>query len=174
MRRDCSSFDRSSGFSLIELLIVVAIIGLIAGMIVPNLFDAMMKAKQKKTVAEIRITGTAMMLWLSDEASASAAGSVVTVDLGNYDPISEAELSVQLVPEYVSPMPTTDGWKRPYDFYLNVDTPLARHVMAIRSAGRGQTPDGDVYTSGPYSPTDYDRDIVWTDGFFVRWPDKLT
>ncbi|HEY2737027.1 MAG TPA: prepilin-type N-terminal cleavage/methylation domain-containing protein, partial [Thermoanaerobaculia bacterium] len=48
------------GFTLIELLIVIAIIGLIAAMLIPNLLDAMQKAKQKRTIADIRITGTAM------------------------------------------------------------------------------------------------------------------
>jgi hypothetical protein len=23
-----------------------------------------------------------------------------------------------------------------------------------------------------FDPTDYDRDIVWADGFMVRWPQK--
>jgi hypothetical protein len=28
--------------------------------------------------------------------------------------------------------------------------------------------------SGPFDPTDRDQDIVWADGFFVRWPQKTT
>ncbi len=44
--------------------------------------------------------------------------------------------------------------------------------MAIRSQGRNaRTPRG-TYTVTAFDPTDYDQDIVWADGFFVRWPQK--
>ena len=59
------------GFTLIELLIVVAIIGVIAAILIPNLLDALQKTKQKRTMAEMRITGTAVMSWLSDQAGAA-------------------------------------------------------------------------------------------------------
>ena len=57
MRRETCG---QKGFTLIELLIVIAIIGLIAAMLIPNLLDAMQKTKQKRTIADMRITGTAL------------------------------------------------------------------------------------------------------------------
>src|SRR5437016_9272280 len=48
------------GFTLIELLIVVAVIGIIVSMLIPNLLDAFQKAKQKRTMADMKILGTAM------------------------------------------------------------------------------------------------------------------
>jgi hypothetical protein len=44
--------------------------------------------------------------------------------------------------------------------------------MAIRSKGRNATAVADDYTVTSFQPTDYDQDIVWADGFFVRWPQK--
>lgn len=172
------SRKRSSqaGFTLIELLIVVAIIGLIAAMLIPNMLDAFQKAKQKRTLADMRIIGTAMLSWLTDEVGAAAAGQTTTVvtmtDYGSS--FDDTVLSTVLVPEYLQEVPKLDGWKRPYEFYLRFDNPTAPQVMAIRSPGRDGVDDSATYSVTAFDPTDYDRDIVWADGFFVRWPQKLT
>jgi general secretion pathway protein G len=163
---------REKGFTLIELLIVVAIIGLLAAMLIPNLLDAMQKAKQKKTMADCRLLGGSMMGWLTDQVGAGAAGASGTVDLGVYTPISRTDLSKTLTPTYIQTIPLFDGWKRPYDLYLLTVPPLDKNVMGIRSAGQGAVTSGDVYTPGSFEPTDYAQDIVWVDGFFVRWPQR--
>ena len=164
--------NRKKGFTLIELLIVVAIIGIIAALLIPNFLDALQKAKQKRTVADIRNMGTAMFSWLTDQVGASAAGA--TVDMGNYQAIDVAGLSSALVSQYIQDIPSVDGWKGTYGFYLDTGNPLAKQVMAIRSAGRDKVMSGDTYTVGSFDPTDYDQDIVWADGFFVKWPQKGT
>ena len=43
-----------------------------------------------------------------------------------------------------------------------------------RSAGLGGDYLGDVYEPGAFDPTDFAQDIIWADGLFVRWPQKLT
>lgn len=170
---EAQSRARHKGFTLIELLIVVAIIGIIAAILIPNLLDAIQKAKQKRTVADIRVTGTAMFSWLTDEIGAAAAGAAVTtVDIGNYQTISIEDLSDKLVPLYIQVVPPTDGWKNPYQYFLNVDTPLAANVMAMGSGGRDKSDISGTYTVAGFNPTDYDQDILWADGFFVSWPQK--
>lgn len=163
---------RQKGFTLIELLIVVAIIGIIAALLIPNFLDALQKAKQKRTVADIRNTGTAMFSWLTDQVGAAAAGANGTVNLGSYSSIAETVLDTVLVPQYLQDVPPVDGWKTNYQYYLNTANPLAQQVMAIRSLGRNKTQETASYEVTSFDPTNYDQDIVWADGFFVRWPQK--
>jgi type II secretion system protein G len=166
--------NRQKGFTLIELLIVVAIIGIIAALLIPNFLDALQKAKQKRTVADIRNTGTAMFSWLTDQVGAAAAGQTATqIDLTSYgSALAAASLTTILTPQYLQAIPALDGWKQPYEYYLVTSNPLQKHVMAIRSLGRDKTSDATSYTVTSFDPTDYDRDIVWADGFMVRWPQK--
>jgi prepilin-type N-terminal cleavage/methylation domain-containing protein len=165
--------NRQKGFTLIELLIVVAIIGIIAALLIPNFLDALQKAKQKRTVADIRNAGTAMFSWLTDQVGAAAAGASATqVNLGDYTASDATTVSSLLVPQYLQSVPTKDGWKKDYYYWLETTNVLQQHVMAIASGGRdASTPSGNYDVVG-FDPTDYDQDIVWADGFFVRWPQK--
>jgi len=178
---------RSGGFTLTELLIVLAILGLIAGSLTPTLLHAVGQAprqraedpeaddsvREKRTVAKIRNTGTSMLAWLTDQVSAAAAGQATTlVDLRDYPPIEAPDLATILVPEYLGELPSLDGWENPYEYYLNVAQPLERTVMAIRGPGRDGVWEEDSYTATRFDPGDYDQDIVWADGYFVRWPQK--
>ncbi|MEZ5313270.1 MAG: prepilin-type N-terminal cleavage/methylation domain-containing protein [Thermoanaerobaculia bacterium] len=84
--------NRQRGFTLIELLIVVAIIGIIAAILIPNLIDALQKAKQKRTMADMRNVGTAWLSWVTDVVPAPAAGATNSFDGQPYTQITHANL----------------------------------------------------------------------------------
>ncbi|HNZ96145.1 MAG TPA: prepilin-type N-terminal cleavage/methylation domain-containing protein [Thermoanaerobaculia bacterium] len=172
--------NRQRGFTLIELLIVVAIIGIIAAILIPNLIDALQKSKQKRTMADMRNLGTAWTSWLTDQLSAGAAGSASnTFDWDFNSPVLDHSALVStLRPSttffYMQEIPQFDGWRNEYVFGINDDNLLANRVLGIGSGGRDGganafgAPTGVVV--GPFIATDYDQDIIWSDGYFVRWP----
>lgn len=165
---------RQSGFTLIELLIVVAIIGIIATMLIPSLLDAIQKSKQKRSVADIRIVGTAMMAWLTDQdgAGAAAGQAASTFDFSRVPAVTQAQLEAVLIPQYMQELPLSDGWKNSYEYGLDIATPEGLEIMAMRCRGRNNRVDGGpVYPANSFQPTDYDQDIVWADGQFIRWPE---
>ena len=78
-----------------------------------------------------------------------------------------------LTPQYLQDIPTLDGWKTAYDYYLNTAQPAGAAGHGDPQQGPRQgVAVGTDYTVTSFEPTDYDQDIVWADGFFVRWPQK--
>ena len=52
--------NRAGGFSLIELLVVIIILGLISALVAPKFFGKVDKAKTKTTKAQIELLGSAL------------------------------------------------------------------------------------------------------------------
>jgi len=122
---------------------------------------------QVETMRTLRNVGTAMMAWLVDNVGAAAAGQ----DVDEWPLRRPEEVEEVLVPTYLSELPLQDGWGRDLEFRLNLDDPLAEHVMMVRSRGSDGQFD-DSYQSGPFDPDETTRDIVWADGYFLSWPER--
>src|SRR4051812_37518177 len=137
---------------------------------------------QKRTIVDIRNVGTAMWSWYKEEVAprrspeshkkAEQESQTKEVDFERVPVISREDLAAILVPRYIAAIPTEDGWGHPYEFRLNTRDPNATVAMAVRSAGKdGKLSDGN-YTVDSFKATDFDQDIAWMDGFFMRWPEK--
>jgi general secretion pathway protein G len=161
----------SAGFSFIELLLIVALIGIITTILIPNLMDALHKSLQKRTVADMHAIATGMMSFYTDMHGGAAAGN--RVYLKDYDPIAHGEVSDMLVPMYIDHLPLRDAWHNDYDYYFGKTTEEYGYELAfgIRSRGRSGEADNVAYTWGSFDPTLYDHDILWLDGLFVTWPE---
>jgi len=157
----------------------VLIIGIIATLIIPMFLDALQKAKQKRTMAEIRIVGTCWMSWLTDQISAGAAGAGTDrlYDLRGMRVLPAADVLRSLYQSqtffYCSEVPALDSWGGEYEYRVNPSSLLSANAIAIRSRGRDGEFSGETYPLGPFLITDYNKDIVWADGIFVHYPAGL-
>lgn len=162
---------RSRGFTLIELMIVLVVMFILASMLIPLYLNALQKARQRRTMAEMDGLGKVMMSFITDQAAAGAAGASGSVDMGDYPgPVPHSDLEELLVPQYTQELMKRDGWKNPFDIYLD-ESATGAHLAAVRSPGRGGTFSADSYSVSPFAPTDFNQDLVWADGYFVRWPE---
>jgi len=131
------------GFSLIELLIVVAIIGIIATIAVPQLLDAIDRARQRRTMADMRNIAT--------------ANGTYRVDEGVYAPALS-----DLVPTYMQVIPANDAWGNAFDYSV------ASGSYLLQSFGSDGA-DGPAAPS-PWSNAPYDVDLEMTNGQFTQAP----
>ncbi len=174
--------NEESGFTLIELLIVVAIIGIISALLVPNLMTGLQNANQTRTQADMKAVGSAWMQWLTDQVSAAAAGSSTTPTFTwsefTQPDFSHADLVALLRPSneffYLQDVPERDGWNNPYRFgFAGSDGLLGTQVIGIWSGGRdgsASAQPASSYAIGAFRGTDFNQDLVWADGYWVRWP----
>jgi len=142
----------SSGFTLIELLIVVAIIGLIAAIAIPNMLSALDKARQKRTMADIRVVGEALEVYHLDNSIYPKVGEGYAYDLVGF-----------LTPYISQLIPLKDGWGKNV-IYQDADG-VGYTVMSL----------GSNFVEDPpyvYGPTMRFRDdIIVSRGVFIQWPD---
>jgi general secretion pathway protein G len=141
---------RQRGYTLIELLIVVAIIGLIAAIAIPNLINALQRSRQKRTMADMRAISEAVEMYHQDLSFFPIYADV------DADALRE-DLRI-----YVKQFNGSDGWNHPFLYTSDGDN------YTLVSSGGDRTLDG----SWPLGGTGfYDCDIVFSGGAFMQWPD---
>jgi hypothetical protein len=156
---------------------------------------------QQQTISDLRNVGTAMFQWYKEVQApkqtaaghaaaekaahaahaAHAANGAKTakgdhhsggVDLAQIPVISHDELAQLLVPKYIASVPEKDGWGNAYEFRLNTRDPDAHRIMAIRSPGADGKFSGTTYRIAAFPKSQEGEDLVWTDGYFTRWPQQ--
>ena len=155
------------GFTLIELLIVVAIIGIIVAIAIPNLLNAIQRAKQKRSMADLRAIGTAAETYAVDynrypTAAGFALPSPVTMPAAG-DTLGGTLLQNSVQPTYIKLCPLKDGWNS----WFLYKTSNNNQDYVTASCGK----DGTVasFVGGP--TTSFNADIVFCDGQFMQFPE---
>jgi len=131
---------------------VVAILGILAAIAVPRIFQMLERARQKRTMADMRTLALAINAYATDfvfvpQVSAPASS-----------------LLTYLTPTYLKTLPVLDGWRRDLQYQ---GQGLEYTLVSYGADGQPQ--------SGPYSgpTTNYAADIAVVNGVFVQWPEGL-
>jgi general secretion pathway protein G len=157
---------RNRGFTLIELLIVVAIIGIIVATSIVNFFNAIQRARQRRSMAEMRGFSTALEAYAGDH-NLYPPPSGYSLPAGMSLPTLTCGLaSSYLAPTYLKRAVLIDGWN---SWFLYGTTPDNQDYIFV-TTGK----DGTLETSPVYGITTmFDNDIILVDGSFAQFPDGV-
>ena len=156
----------SKGFTLIELLIVVAIIGIIVAIAIPNLLNAIQRAKQRRSMGDERSIATAIEAYGVDyNRYPPAAGFSLPSGMTYGGNLISASLGNLVSPTYIKVCPEKDGWN---SWFLVSVNPLGQDYLLISTGKNGSL---DTPTYGP--TTNFNEDIVFSNGVFVNYPEGV-
>ena len=141
-----SALIRSRGFTLLELLVVMVIIGLLASYVAPRFFNQVGKSEIKATRAQLDAFDKALAAYRLD------AGHYPTTDQGLKVLVERPSDEPKWSGPYLSKALPQDPWGHPYAYRLPGD---AGHDYELQSYGKdgqrggdGENADISVWDSG--------------------------
>ena len=165
------------GFSLIEMLVTLFIIGILTVLLLPHFQTSIQKTKQKATMAEIHSLGEAVTRYIMDKGVAppNPEGALYPgKSIINY-----------LSPLYIKIVPLYDNWGNSFWMWTGPGieqygiTTSKNNDFIIASLGRKGEKENWTYDpadplSGLFSISsleDFERDLVLWNGEFIRRPE---
>ena len=149
-------------FVLVGGFFLIAILGILAAIAIPNFMTATERSKQKRTMADMRMVATAVEAYATDANQYPKASSV-------------DELRSMLAPTYIREVPSLDGWMHPLRYEAwssgeqSGEPSLDRY--ALGSGGKDGVFEKESlqeYSDGEV--TGFDRDLVFANSSFVQYP----
>ncbi len=131
-RRHRPASSGSEGFSLVEVIVILGVLGLLAAMVIPRLMEATDRAKQRRTIADMR--------------SVANANASRYVDQESYAPA----LSDLVAEGYLVEFSDSDAWGTPWDYQVKKDGGYKLESLGSDKAKGPEPPD--PWLEGPYEP----------------------
>ncbi|MDZ7726235.1 MAG: type II secretion system protein [Candidatus Campbellbacteria bacterium] len=150
-------FNDHKGFTLVEILVVVGILGLLASVVYANLGGARQSANDARRISDVTSISDAFEMYYARNREFPGAGKITSSLDNNWN---SSYLAQELVPTYMSTMPTD-----PINGSAEGDmqcTDCAGYHIAVNYSGDGYKittflsdddhpeKDGNAYGLGPY------------------------
>jgi type II secretion system protein G len=175
---DDDMIKKRKGFTLIEMLVVITIIGILAALFVPIIAGAIQKAKQKGTMQDMNTLAKAITEYITDHGAPPPQAGPLSSATAFYSALSGFYLKV---------MPQNDQWRTAFNVYCGTAITGA-NIGGISSAGDddfliqslGRDGASTPFTYDPASPgsaffkvstmSDFDQDLVNWNGTWIHAP----
>lgn len=132
------TFGKRSGFTLIEIMVVIIILGLLAAFVVPSITGKSEEAKQKLVCVQMKSLNESLKMFKVDNGDYPTTEEGLKALITNPDPdtytsyASKGYLEGKSVP--------SDPWNRPY-IYTNTDDVI--DIISLGSDGKEGGKDED-------------------------------
>jgi type IV pilus assembly protein PilA len=132
---------KQKGFSLIELLIVVAIILIIAAIAIPNLMRSKMAANESSAVGSLRTINTAMVTYATNFPTVGYASALTSLGNGaSTTPCSSGQQAVSTAACLIDSV-LASGTKSGYNFFIGslTGTPAVTYTSSATPVAPNQS-----------------------------------
>ena len=152
-------FKRKAGFTLIEIVIVVAVIALLAGILAPIAFNQIDDAQKVRALGDCKGIANALLLYRKDTGTWPTTKKMLYTDgaaaasENNFDSASKELLEKSLTDN----TPAAIGWRGPYLSAYDADPWGNRYIVEIEGTKASGAPYAWVISAGPDGTFDTDK-----------------
>lgn len=140
-------------------IVLVAVIGILAAIAIPNFVTAAQRSRQKRTMADLRDIATAVEAYGVEENA--------------FPEVPMSELGSVLVPKYAKDLPTYDAWGTPLRYECWPSGVCRNYAIGSAGADKVFEHGSAMEYEGETKTSDFDDDILFSNGTFVQYPEGV-